>query len=157
MTIHATFPGPAPGARTRSRKPLPVRQRFKDAAPTAAPEPALPPPVEHLDRHVGGLGRQRYDAAGSADRDGHPLAALIRLRQELADAIEAAIAFLDSTEGDYDVADDAEPTDWEIQQAERRYTLSTDDDEDGADGEPWLGWTRTGAIGDTLDLEISEA
>lgn len=51
-------------------------------------------------------------------------------RRYLEDLIEAAIDLLDN--------DDGEP-----------------DQEDDGTGEPWLGWTKTGAIGNGLDLEIS--
>lgn len=51
-------------------------------------------------------------------------------REQLEALIEAAIAFLDELDGDCDCEDDGT-------------------------GEPWLGWTRTGAIGNSLDLEIA--
>ncbi|WP_338722391.1 hypothetical protein [Devosia sp. XK-2] len=51
-------------------------------------------------------------------------------RRYLEDLIEAAIKLLDQ--------DDGEP-----------------DQEDDGTAEPWLGWTKTGAIGNGQDLEIS--
>ena len=51
-------------------------------------------------------------------------------RRYLEDLIEAAINLLDQDDGEADQEDDGT-------------------------AEPWLGWTKTGAIGNGLDLEIS--
>lgn len=50
------------------------------------------------------------------------------LREQLEDLIEDAIALLDRLDGEADREDDGT-------------------------AEPWLGWTRQGAIGNRLDLE----
>lgn len=72
-------------------------------------------------------------------QEGHPLATLVRLRLEAARHVEALLAFLDATEGDIDLGgDDAEPTLEAIRNAASLCNDSTDDDEDGADSEPWL-------------------
>lgn len=51
-------------------------------------------------------------------------------RERLEAIIEEAIALLDQIDGEVDQEDDGT-------------------------AEPWLGWTKTGAIGNGLDLEIS--
>lgn len=144
----------APARLTRARKssrPLPVRPRFKNNATAGFParETVLPPPIEHLATHTA----HRFDAAAYAASRGHPLALLIQLRQEAADQIEYLLQFLDETSGDEDCEAGDEPTDIEIREAANHYGTHHDDDEDGADGEPALGWTRTGAIGNSSDLE----
>lgn len=62
---------------------------------------------------------------------GSASAVLMRLREEAAAEIDRLLAFLDATEGDIDR-------------------------EDGADDEPSLGWTRSGADGYTDDRELDE-
>jgi hypothetical protein len=62
------------------------------------------------------------------------------LRQEAADVIERLLVFLDATEGDPDVeASPDEPTLAEIREV-AYYDRTSDDDEDGADDEPSLGF-----------------
>ncbi len=59
----------------------------------------------------------------------------VRKLREMASAeIERLIAFLDASDG-----------------------YSMDEREEAVDDEPSLGWTRSGAHGDTLDREIGEA
>jgi hypothetical protein len=79
----------------------------------------------------------------------HPLAHLMRLREEAAAEVDRLLAFLDATEGDLELveADQSEPTDFDILEEARRYDLETDDDE------PSLGWTEAGAIGSDTDRE----
>lgn len=103
--------------------------------------PMYPPPV----RPEGGVHYAPFDAAAAAARDRHPLADLIRLRDEAADIIELCLAFLDVTDGlDAEEQVDDEPCD-------------TDElEEDPSDYEPSLGWTRCGALAATDDLEIDE-
>jgi len=103
--------------------------------------PMFPPLV----RPEGGLHYPPFDAAAAAARDRHPLAELIRLRDEAADMIELLLTFLDVTDGlDVEEQVDDEPCD-------------TDElDEDRSDYEPSLGWTRCGALGCLDDREISE-
>lgn len=55
------------------------------------------------------------------------------LRKRASEEIERLIAFMDATDG---------------------YTVH--EREEAVDDEPSLGWTRSGAHGDTLDREISE-
>jgi hypothetical protein len=74
------------------------------------------------------------------------LATLIRLRQEAADQVERLLAFLDDTDGDCDLWDDAEPTDAQIRKSSVRDLIQTQDDEDGADHEPSLGRCGTPRI-----------
>ena len=85
------------------------------------------------------------------------LKALARLRKEAADEVEKLLAFLDETDGDADL----EPS---LGAPESRYfdgrraliwargsddleATQHDDDENGHDDEPWLGWTPTGCHG----------
>jgi hypothetical protein len=75
-------------------------------------------------------------------REGHPLALLVRLRREAAIHVEALLAFLDATEGDIEIADDAEQSLQMIREAARLCDDRTDDDEDGADREPSLGFSE---------------
>lgn len=87
------------------------------------------------------------DWAARAAAERHPLTELIRLRQEAADEIERLLTFLDESDGiiGEDFIDDDEDA-------------AVDDapcDED-FDAEPSLGWTRTGALGNTRDLEIGQ-
>lgn len=53
------------------------------------------------------------------------------LRERLEALIEEAIGMLDALDGDYDREDDGT-------------------------AEPWLGWTKTGAIGNRHDLEEND-
>ena len=105
--------------------------------------PVLPPAIElHMDQHPYWA---PFDAAApAAAREGHPLAALLRLRQEAAAEIERLLAFLDETEGDPDAEAPDEPTDAEIQHAPSLYRDDHEDNEDGGDHEPCLGWTEAG-------------
>ena len=99
---------------------------------TSSPE--LPPSIElqvDLHPHWG-----PFDAVAAAIRAGHPLANLLRLRQEAADEVERLLAFLDETEGDPDIEAGGEPTDAEICEAAGRVCDHHEDDEDGADSEP---------------------
>ena len=62
-------------------------------------QPCLPPPV--------GIPRQdKYSAAAEAAEDRHPLAHLMRLRDEAAAEVERLLAFLDATDG----LEDLEPS-----------------------------------------------
>jgi len=121
------------------RRSKSVRPRFKDANADSAfaSSAVLMPPA------VGGetLNGPDHDAslpAAYASED-HPLALLVRLRFEAARHVEALLAFLDATEGDPDLFDDSEPTLEVIRAAARLYDEVSDDHEDGADDEPWLG------------------
>ena len=75
---------------------------------------------------------------------------LIRLRQDAADEIERLLFFLDATDGDTDLEAD-EPTDAEILKAAGHYGTHHDDDEDGADREPALGFVEPIITGDEMD------
>jgi hypothetical protein len=88
---------------------------------------------------------------------GHPLRRLAQLRQEAAREIERLLAFLDATDGDVDAEALDEPTDAQIRGLVGLYAGDAGDDEDGGDHEPSLGWTRGGAIGNTIDLEEVQA
>ncbi|MGN6284764.1 MAG: hypothetical protein ACTHM2_06420 [Afipia sp.] len=61
--------------------------------------PCLPPPIQHRAEHQM---RPPTDYASHLAAHGHPLAPLVRLRQEAADQIERLIAFLDATEGGFE-------------------------------------------------------
>lgn len=79
-------------------------------------------------------------ASHSAARDGHPVASLMRLREQAAAEIDRLLAFLDATDGDPDIEDDpSEPTDTRIKALGGHDAPHTEDDEDGADNEPSLG------------------
>ena len=103
---------------------------------TSSPQPCLPPPV--------GVSRQvPYSADAEASEDRHPLAHLIRLRDDAAAEVERLLAFLDATDGCEDLAEVCEDE-----------GAPTGDDEDGLDGEPSLGWTIDGQHGSgMLDCE----
>jgi hypothetical protein len=63
---------------------------------TSSHQPCLPPPV-------GGPREVPYSAFAEAAQDRHPLAHLIRLRDEAAAEVERLLAFLDATDGDIDL------------------------------------------------------
>lgn len=136
MNIHTIAAGSAAAPARKHRRPKSVRPRFK-VSQVATPCIMHPPAV-------GGetfAYCPDWDEAMAARyaQEGHPLAMLVRLRLEAARHVEALLAFLDATEGDIDFgADDAEPTLQAIREAASLCNDGTDDDEDGADGEPWL-------------------
>ena len=109
--------------------------------------------------------------------------ALKSLKRQAAAEIDRLIAFLDMVDG-YTLSeceeavddipcdgDDFEPSlgafenlhhgdAWEVSPNAGCFVdaeLNTCDDEAGGDDEPDLGWTRTGALGDSRDLEIGQA
>lgn len=128
-----------PQPEAKPRRPKSVRPRFKkDVTAEFAVTSLSQPPA------VGGetfAFCPDWDEAMAARyaQEGHPLAMLVRLRLEAARHVEALLAFLDATEGDIDLgADDAEPTLEAIRTAARLCDDHSEDDEDGADHEPWL-------------------
>jgi hypothetical protein len=118
-------------------------------ANTSSPQPCQPPPL------IPGGQRWGHLPYLSARKAGHPLAHLMRLREQAAEQIDALLDFLDRTEGDvdldYDGFDDREPD-------LTGYSAGMDSREgDPADDEPSLGWTIAGAIGGDSDLEAEVA
>jgi hypothetical protein len=123
-----------------------LRYQILAAKAGSSPKPVFPPPIDDKANQDPLWGQ--VDLAARAAAEGHPLAELIRLRQEAADEIQRLLTFLDESEGivGEDVIDGDEDA-------------AVDDagcDED-FDAEPSLGWTRTGALGSAYDLEMTEA
>lgn len=131
QTISITGRAPAV-TRARKASKRSVRPRFKNPLPEA-PEPVLPPLVKQADE--GSLFGQ-YDPIAAAERDGHPLIVLMRLRQAAADEVERLLAFLDATDGDPDLEALDEPTLAEVRKAACRYRDEQEDEE------PSLGFTE---------------
>ena len=67
--------------------------------------PHAVPPAVRADRSVVS---ELISKARLAAADGHPMAMLMRLRDEAADEIDRLLAFLDATEGDIDLEDGAD-------------------------------------------------
>jgi hypothetical protein len=74
-----------------------LRHQIIAAKTASPPSPLFPPPID--DRANEDPFWAQMDYADRAAAEGHPLADLIRLRQEAADAIQRLLAFLDASEG----------------------------------------------------------
>ncbi len=136
MNIHTIAAGSAAAPARKHRRPKSVRPRFK-VSQVATPCIMHPPAVGgETFAYCPDWDEARADRYA---RERHPLAMLVRLRLEAARHVEALLSFLDATEGDIDLGgDDAEPTLQAIREAARLCDDRSEDDEDGADHEPWL-------------------